>query len=197
MEGRDARPPQARDGPWTQPGLVASRMPESSRAGGSLRGRWFIAAAEDLRAARARLRVRTAPWASSGSSPVARRSRPTGHRRTSRASAGSGVRLCWAGGPPWDGWALAIPDRASVQVSDVVCPRQRPFRIPPAHVHEDPRTEGKAARQTRRDSSARSSDREHLRMRAKPGVRRCRKEGRAGPGTSPPTGPGRSPPRSR
>ena len=46
MEGMDARRPQALDGPWTQPGLVAIRMPESSRACGSLQGRWFIASAE-------------------------------------------------------------------------------------------------------------------------------------------------------
>jgi hypothetical protein len=190
--------PRTEDGPWTQTGLGRDWHAASLRAAGrSLQGRWSILPERGPRTWAADSGREQPLGTSTGPSPVACRSRPTGHRRTSRASVGSGVRLCWAGGPPWDGWALAIPDRASAQVSDVVCPRQRPFRIPPAHVHEDPRTVGKAARQTRRDSSARSSDREHLRTRAKPGVRRCRKEGRAEPGTSPPTRPGRSPPRSR
>ena len=57
----DVRRPKALDGPWTQPGLVAIRMPESSRACGSLQGRWSIASAEVARAARDGLRARTAP----------------------------------------------------------------------------------------------------------------------------------------
>jgi hypothetical protein len=38
LGGHEVRPPKALEGPWTQPGLVATGMPESSRAGWSPSG---------------------------------------------------------------------------------------------------------------------------------------------------------------
>jgi len=74
----DVRRPKALDGPWTQPGLVAIRMPESSRACGSLQGRWFIASAEG----RGRLGTGSGreqpPWTQAGPSPPACRESSSG-----------------------------------------------------------------------------------------------------------------------
>ena len=110
LGGHEVRQPKALDGPWTQPGLVATGMPESARAGWSLSGPGVHLAgarAEDLGGG---LRARISPLGIDR--PIAgRMTLPADRRPASQPGVGRERRATFAGPVVHLGGTLAIPDR--------------------------------------------------------------------------------------